>query len=40
MQSAVEVFGPDIGSKKYRVIYADPPWAFIEPASVFLNQAA
>ena len=28
MQSAVEVFGPDICSKKYRVIYADPPWAF------------
>lgn len=28
MLSATEVFGQDTGSKKYRVVYADPPWAF------------
>jgi N6-adenosine-specific RNA methylase IME4 len=28
MHSAVDVFGQAIGTKKYRVIYADPPWAF------------
>jgi N6-adenosine-specific RNA methylase IME4 len=28
MQSAKEIFSQSIGSKKYSVIYADPPWAF------------
>lgn len=28
MAASDDVFGQDIGSKKYRVIYADPPWAF------------
>ena len=28
MSSATKVFGQAIGTKKYNVIYADPPWAF------------
>jgi N6-adenosine-specific RNA methylase IME4 len=28
MHSAAKVFGHDIGTKKYGLIYADPPWAF------------
>jgi N6-adenosine-specific RNA methylase IME4 len=28
MKTADEVFGQPIGSRKYSVIYADPPWAF------------
>jgi N6-adenosine-specific RNA methylase IME4 len=28
MQAAEEIFGQPIGSKKYGVIYADPPWTF------------
>jgi N6-adenosine-specific RNA methylase IME4 len=28
MPSAAEVWGPGVGSRTYRVIYADPPWAF------------
>ena len=28
MELATKVFGQAIGTKKYGVIYADPPWAF------------